>query len=75
MAFYWYQSDPGLYEAEVTAMRKYFPSFEINQLPDGSGRLYWRGKVQPAGEGGMVWDPPAWEATAAGRVPHWSSTG
>ena len=56
MAFYWYQSDPGLYEAEVTAMRKYFPSFQINQLPDGSGRLYWRGKVQPMGEGGMVWD-------------------
>ena len=34
------------------AMRTYFPSFEINQLQDGSGRLYWRGKVQPTGEGG-----------------------
>ena len=45
MAFYWYQSDPELYRAEVAAMRKFFPSFTINQLQDGSGRLYWRGKV------------------------------
>lgn len=37
-------------------MQKFFPSFRINQLQDGSGRLYWRGKVQPMGEGGMVWD-------------------
>ena len=42
--------------AEVAAMHKFFPSFKINQLQDGSGRLYWRGKVQPMGEGGMVWD-------------------
>lgn len=56
MAFYWYQSDPGLYQAEVAAMQKFFPSFTIHQLQDGSGRLYWRGKVQPVGEGGMVWD-------------------
>ena len=56
MAFYWYQSDPQLYQAEVAAMQKFFPSFRINQLQDGSGRLYWRGKVQPMGEGGMVWD-------------------
>lgn len=56
MAYYWYQSDPGLYRAEVAAMNKFFPSFTINQLQDGSGRLYWRGKVQPTGKGGMVWD-------------------
>ena len=56
MAYYWYQNDPELYKAEVMAMRKYFPSFQINQLQDGSGRLYWRGKVQPTGKGGMVWD-------------------
>jgi len=56
MAFYWYQSDPGLYQAEVQAMNKFFPSFTIHQLQDGSGRLYWRGKVQPTGKGGMVWD-------------------
>ena len=47
MAFYWYQNDPDLYQAEVMAMRKFFPQFKINQLQDGSGRLYWRGKVQP----------------------------
>ena len=37
-------------------MQKHFPSFQINQLQDGTGRLYWRGKVQPLGPGGMVWD-------------------
>ena len=56
MAYYWYQSDPGLYQAEVAAMQRFFPSFQINQLQDGSGRLYWRGKVQPTGPGGMIWD-------------------
>lgn len=56
MAYYWYQSDPELYQLEVAAMKQFFPSFTINQLQDGSGRLYWRGKVQPAGPGGMVWD-------------------
>jgi len=54
--YYWYQNDPGLYQAEVAAMRRFFPAFEIHQLEDGSGRLYWRGKVQPTGPGGMVWD-------------------
>ena len=51
MAYYWYQSDPQLYQ-----MKHFFPTFTINQLQDGSGRLYWRGKVQPTGKGGMVWD-------------------
>lgn len=56
MLQYWYQSDPQLYQMEYAAMQKFFPSFTINQLQDVSGRLYWRGKVQPAGPGGMVWD-------------------
>ncbi len=56
MGFYWYENDPDLYEAEVQAMKKYFPQFTIHQLQDGSGRLYWRGKVQPLGKDGMVWD-------------------
>lgn len=56
MAYYWYQSDPQLYKMEVAAMKKFFPTFVINQLQDGSGRLYWRGKVQPTGKGGMIWD-------------------
>ncbi len=56
MAYYWYQSDPQLYQTEVAAMKHFFPTFTINQLQDGSGRLYWRGKVQPTGKGGMVWD-------------------
>ena len=56
MGFYWYENDPGLYEAEYAAMKKYFPDFQIGQLQDGSGRLYWRGKVQPYGPDGLVWD-------------------
>ena len=56
MAYYWYHNDPDLYQAEVAAMQKFFPSFTIHQLEDGSGRLYWRGKVRPNGKSGMVWD-------------------
>ena len=56
MGFYWYQNDPDLVDAEQMAMQKYFPSFKLAKLDDGSGRLYWRGKVQPTGKGGMVWD-------------------
>jgi len=56
MAFYWFQNDPDLLEAEKMAMAKFFPTFQLYQLEDGSGRLYWRGKVQPTGKGGMVWD-------------------
>lgn len=53
--YYWYQNDPQLYQAEVQAMNHFFPQFKINQLQDGSGRLYWRGKVQPI-PGGIIWD-------------------
>jgi len=56
MPFYWYQNDPELLEAEKMAMAKFFPTFKLFKLEDGSGRLYWRGKVQPTGKGGMVWD-------------------
>jgi hypothetical protein len=54
--FYWYQNDPDLLEGEKMAMAKFFPTFKLHQLDDGSGRIYWRGKVQPTGKGGMVWD-------------------
>lgn len=54
--YYWYQSDPDLYKLEVAAMMKFFPSFKIDQMKDGSGRLFWRGTVQPAGPGGIEWD-------------------
>lgn len=56
MNYYWYQSDPSLYAAEVQMMNRQFPQFQIGQLQDGSGRLYWRGKVQPCGSNGIVWD-------------------
>lgn len=56
MAFYWYQQDPDLLDAEQMAMEKFFPSFKLYKMDDGSGRLYWRGKVQPTGKGGLVWD-------------------
>jgi hypothetical protein len=56
MSFYWYEDDPDLLEAEQMAMAKFFPAFKLYKLEDGSGRLYWRGKVKPTGKGGMVWD-------------------
>ena len=56
MSFYWYQLDPDLLDAEQMAMEKFFPSFKLFKMEDGSGRLYWRGKVQPTGKGGLVWD-------------------
>ena len=56
MAFYWYQQDPDLLDAEKMAMGKFFPSFKLFKMDDGSGRLYWRGNVQPTGKGGLAWD-------------------
>jgi len=56
MGFYWYDQDPDLLDAEQMAMAKFFPSFKLYKMDDGSGRLYWRGKVQPTGKGGLVWD-------------------
>ena len=56
MRFYWYQDDPDLLEAEKMAMGRFFPSFKLCEQDDGTGRLYWRGKVQPTGKDGMVWD-------------------
>src|SRR5260370_41376773 len=43
--FYWYDSDPELYRAEVEAMRRYFPSFRLDKETDG--RLSWLGQVTP----------------------------
>jgi len=54
--FYWYQRDPDLLDAEQEAMGRFFPTFQLGKLDDGSGRLYWRGKVQPFGKKGIVWD-------------------
>ena len=51
-SIYWYENDKQLFQAEVLAMRKFYPSFKLMKLPDG--RLYWRGKVNPLGD--TVWD-------------------
>lgn len=56
MAYYWYEREPDLYKMEVRLMREKFPQFQIGQLNDGSGRIYWRGKVQPSGPDGAVWE-------------------
>jgi hypothetical protein len=44
-SFYWYDSDPELYRAEVEAMHRYFPSFRLEKETDG--RLSWLGQVTP----------------------------
>lgn len=56
MAYYWYEREPEYYEQEYKAMKNQFPQFEIYQMQDGSGRLYWQGKVQPSGPNGAVWE-------------------
>lgn len=54
MSIYWYENDKELFANEVRMMQKFYPSFKLMKMPDG--RLYWRGKVNPTGEGGGVWD-------------------
>lgn len=44
-SFYWYENDRGLYDAEVNAMRRFFPKFKLNKESDG--RLSWIGPVTP----------------------------
>ena len=52
-AFYWYQRQPDLLEAEKEAMRMFFPHFTLDKLEDG--RLCWVGTLNPRGEDGGVW--------------------
>jgi len=54
MSIYWYENDKELFANEVRMMQKFYPHFKLMKMKDG--RLYWRGKVQPTGEGGGVWD-------------------
>ena len=56
MGYYWYEREPELYQIEYDAMKKQFPQFDIYQMQDGSGRLYWQGKVQPGGPNSAVWE-------------------
>jgi hypothetical protein len=49
-SFYWYQSDPELYQGEVAAMNRFFPGFKLQRESDG--RLSWLGFVTP----GMLGD-------------------
>ena len=41
----WYENNPELLEAEIAAMQRFFPQFELKKLNDG--RLYWEGSVEP----------------------------
>ncbi len=42
-AFYWYETDPELFQAERTAMARFFPQFRLQVEADG--RLSWVGRV------------------------------
>ena len=44
-SYFWYETDPDLYRAELEAMRRQFPAFKLGKEPDG--RLSWVGKVTP----------------------------
>jgi hypothetical protein len=45
LAAQWYESNPGLLQAEKEAMAKCFPHFTLDKLDDG--RLYWIGELTP----------------------------
>jgi hypothetical protein len=45
-SYYWYETDPDLYRAELEAMRRQFPAFKLGKEPDG--RLSWVGPVRPS---------------------------
>ena len=51
-AFYWYEKDRSLYNAEIAAM-SLFPNFRLDKLDDG--RLCWIGNLNPNGNDGGVW--------------------
>ena len=42
-AFYWYETDPELFQAERTAMARFFPQFRLQIEADG--RLSWVGEI------------------------------
>ena len=44
-SFYWYETDPDLYQGEIEAMRRAFPKFRLDKESDG--RLSWVGAVTP----------------------------
>ena len=52
-SFYWYQRDPQLYQDEVAAMKRFFPTFQLGKLSDG--KLYWYGKIRPKIIGNNEW--------------------
>jgi hypothetical protein len=52
-AFHWYDRDRELYDAEIYAMRKYFPQFQMEKLNDG--RLSWHGVIEPKLRSGGKW--------------------
>jgi len=51
-SFYWYENEPELYGAEIEAMRRFFPRFQLQKERDG--RLSWLGQVTP----GLIANPP-----------------
>lgn len=42
-SFYWYESDPDLFEQEKRAMARFFPQFTLERLNDG--RMSWHGQL------------------------------
>jgi hypothetical protein len=49
----WYERDPDLFQAEKTAMARFFPHFQLDKLDDG--RLCWVGTLAPLGDEDIVW--------------------
>jgi hypothetical protein len=53
-SFYWYERDPDLLAEEKQAMRRFFPQFQLEQLPDN--RLAWYGSFDQSNiRPGAIW--------------------
>lgn len=70
-SFYWYDDDPALYEAEKAAMKRFYPSFELDKLDDG--RMFWFGSIKT----GVLDEDMTWylQAVYDHNHPHNNSMG
>ena len=56
----WYETNQARYEAEMEAMRQFYPDFRAEKLDDG--RICWIGTLHPSNTGKIVWTIMAvWE--------------
>jgi len=53
LAFYWYDDNEALLDAEMEAMNKHYPQFKLSKNDDG--RLYWVGELKNITGNNSAW--------------------